>query len=393
MMIKRVRYLKILDNYKDKPIIKILTGLRRVGKSVLLDLFINELVECNVKKDQILKLNFELPEHFDIPDYQDLTNRVLSWSEGKTGKLYIFLDEVGRVRDWEKAVNGFHTMDKYDIYITGSNADLLSSDLSTYLAGRFVEILVHPFSFKEFKQLKPNTNLKDYITYGGMPSIAAFNYDYEISMNVLRDSFNSAVLQDVIQRNKIRNSVVLEKLIEYVFNNTGNTFSALSISKYFKSQRTSVSVDTILNYLNIISNAFLIYKVRRNDLLGKLVLKTEEKYYIADHGIREAIVGNNEKVIEMILENMVYVELLRRGYTVYIGKVNDKEIDFVAKKGKNIKYYQVSYLLENEKTRNREFAVYEHIKDNFDKFVLSMDKIDFSQNGIIHKNIEDFLLE
>jgi hypothetical protein len=393
MMIKRVRYLKILDNYKDKPIIKILTGLRRVGKSVLLDLFINELVECNVKKDQILKLNFELPEHFDIQDYQDLTNRVLSWSEGKTGKLYIFLDEVGRVRDWEKAVNGFHTMDKYDIYITGSNADLLSSDLSTYLAGRFVEILVHPFSFKEFKQLKPNTNLKDYITYGGMPSIAAFNYDYEISMNVLRDSFNSAVLQDVIQRNKIRNSVVLEKLIEYVFNNTGNTFSALSISKYFKSQRTSVSVDTILNYLNIISNAFLIYKVRRNDLLGKLVLKTEEKYYIADHGIREAIVGNNEKVIEMILENMVYVELLRRGYTVYIGKVNDKEIDFVAKKGKNIKYYQVSYLLENEKTRNREFAVYEHIKDNFDKFVLSMDKIDFSQNGIIHKNIEDFLLE
>jgi hypothetical protein len=393
MMIKRVRYLKILDNYKDKPIIKILTGLRRVGKSVLLDLFINELVECNVKKDQILKLNFELPEHFDIQDYQDLTNRVLSWSEGKTGKLYIFLDEVGRVRDWEKAVNGFHTMDKYDIYITGSNADLLSSDLSTYLAGRFVEILVHPFSFKEFKQLKPNTNLKDYITYGGMPSIAAFNYDYEISMNVLRDSFNSAVLQDVIQRNKIRNSVVLEKLIEYVFNNTGNTFSALSISKYFKSQRTSVSVDTILNYLNIISNAFLIYKVRRNDLLGKLVLKTEEKYYIADHGIREAIVGNNEKVIEMILENMVYVELLRRGYTVYIGKVNDKEIDFVAKNGKNIKYYQVSYLLETDKTRNREFGVYEHIKDNFEKYVLSMDKIDFSQNGIIHKNIEDFLLE
>jgi hypothetical protein len=393
MMIKRVRYLKILDNYKDKPIIKILTGLRRVGKSVLLDLFINELVECNVKKDQILKLNFELPEHFDIQDYQDLTNRVLSWSEGKTGKLYIFLDEVGRVRDWEKAVNGFHTMDKYDIYITGSNADLLSSDLSTYLAGRFVEILVHPFSFKEFKQLKPNTNLKDYITYGGMPSIAAFNYDYEISMNVLRDSFNSAVLQDVIQRNKIRNSVVLEKLIEYVFNNTGNTFSALSISKYFKSQRTSVSVDTILNYLNIISNAFLIYKVRRNDLLGKLVLKTEEKYYIADHGIREAIVGSNEKVIEMILENMVYVELLRRGYTVYIGKVNDKEIDFVAKNGKNIKYYQVSYLLETDKTRNREFGVYEHIKDNFEKYVLSMDKIDFSQNGIIHKNIEDFLLE
>ncbi|MGE4572551.1 MAG: ATP-binding protein [Candidatus Izemoplasmatales bacterium] len=392
-MIKRVRYLNILNNYKDKPIIKILTGLRRVGKSVLLDLFINELLESNVKKDQILKLNFELPEHFEIQDYQDLSDKVLKWSEGKKGNLYIFLDEVGRVKDWEKAVNGFHTMDKYDIYITGSNADLLSSDLSTYLAGRYIEVLVHPFSFKEFKQLKPNANLRDYITYGGMPSIAPFNYDHEISMNVLRDSFNSAVLQDVIHRNKIRNSVVLEKLIDFVFNNTGKTFSALSISKYFKSQRISVSVDTILNYLNIITNAFLIYKVKRNDLLGKLVLKTEEKYYIADHGIREAIVGNNEKVIEMILENIVYVELLRRGYTVYIGKVNDKEVDFVAKKGKNIKYYQVSYLLETEKTRHREFRVYEHIKDNFDKYVLSMDKIDFSQNGIIHKNIEDFLLE
>lgn len=392
-MIKRVRYLNILNNYKDKPVIKILTGLRRVGKSVLLDLFINKLLESHVKKDHILKLNFELPEHFDIQDDQDLVDRVLSWSKGKKGNLYIFLDEVGRVRDWEKAVNGFHAMDQYDIYITGSNADLLSSDLSTYLAGRYIEILVHPFSFKEFKQLKPNTNLNDYITYGGMPSIAAFGYDYEISMNVLRDSFKSAVLQDVIQRNRIRNSVVLEKLIEYVFYNTGKTFSALSISKYFKSQRISVSVDTILSYLNIITNAFLIYKVRRNDLMGKSVLKTEEKYYIVDHGIREAIVGKNENIIEMILENMVYVELLRRGYTVYIGKVNEQEIDFVAKKGKNIRYYQVSYLLETEKTRNREFGVYEHIKDNFDKYVLSMDKIDFSQNGIIHKNIEDFLLE
>ncbi|QLY40245.1 ATP-binding protein [Hujiaoplasma nucleasis] len=392
-MIKRIRYLNILNNYKDKPIIKILTGLRRVGKSVLLDLFINELLESNVKKEHILKLNFELPEHFDIQDYKDLSDRVISWSEGKQGNLYVFLDEVGRVKDWEKAVNGFHTMDQFDIYVTGSNADLLSSDLSTYLAGRYIEILVHPFSFKEFRQLKPNASLNDYITYGGMPSIAAFDYDYEISMNVLRDSFNSAVLQDVIHRNKIRNSTVLEKLIEYVFNNTGKTFSALSISKYFKSQRISVSVDTILNYLKVIRNAFLIYKVRRNDLMGKLVLKTEEKYYIADHGIREAIVGNNEKVIEMILENMVYVELLRRGYTVYIGKVNEQEIDFVAKKGKNIKYYQVSYLLETDKTRNREFGVYEHIKDNFEKYVLSMDKIDFSQSGIIHKNIEDFLLE
>jgi predicted AAA+ superfamily ATPase len=212
-------------------------------------------------------------------------------------------------------------------------------------------------------------------------------------MNILRDQFKSAVLQDVIQRNSIRNTVILERLIEYVFSNTGKTFSALSISKYLKSQRMNVSVDTILNYLNIITNAFLIYKVKRNDLIGKSILKTEEKYYIADQGIREAIIGNNENIVEMLLENIVYIELLRRGYTVYIGKVKNQEIDFVAKKGKLTKYYQVCYIMESEKTRNREFSVYEDIRDNFDKYVLSMDNVDFSQNGIIHLNIEDFLLE
>jgi len=318
---------------------------------------------------------------------------VLKWSEGKSGKLYLFLDEVGRVEDWEKAVNGFHALNNFDIYVTGSNADLLSSDLSTYLAGRYVEILIHPFSFKEFKELKPQGTLREYMVFGGMPSAITFGFDYDISMNILRDQFKSAVLQDVIQRNSIRNTDILERLIEYVFSNTGNTFSALSISKYLKSQRMNVSVDTILNYINIITNAFLIYKVKRNDLIGKSILKTEEKYYIADQGIREAIIGNNENIIEMLLENIVYIELLRRGYTVYIGKVNNREIDFVAKKGKLTKYYQVCYIMESEKTRDREFGVYESIRDNFEKYVLSMDNVDFSQNGIIHMNIEDFLLE
>jgi predicted AAA+ superfamily ATPase len=392
-MLKRDDYINELLKYKDKPIIKILTGLRRVGKSVLLDLFIDELYNHAVVKEQILKLNFELPENFNIQNYKDLSNRVLKWSEGKSGKLYLFLDEVGRVEDWEKAVNGFHALNNFDIYVTGSNADLLSSDLSTYLAGRYVEIIIHPFSFKEFRELKPKATLKEYIVFGGMPSITTFGFDYDISMNILRDQFKSAVLQDVIQRNSIRNTVILERLIEYVFSNTGKTFSALSISKYLKSQRMNVSVDTILNYLNIITNAFLIYKVKRNDLIGKSILKTEEKYYIADQGIREAIVGNNENIIEMLLENIVYIELLRRGYTVYIGKVNDREIDFVAKKGKFTKYYQVCYIMESKKTRDREFGVYESIRDNFEKYVLSMDNMDFSQNGIIHLNIEDFLLE
>ncbi|MDP2425413.1 MAG: DUF4143 domain-containing protein [bacterium] len=210
-------------------------------------------------------------------------------------------------------------------------------------------------------------------------------------MNALRDSFRSAILHDVISRYQIRNATVLEKLIQYVFSNVGKTFSALSISKYFKSQRVNVSVDTILSYLSMIQDAFLIYKVSRNDLIGKNILKTEEKYYIADHGIREAISGSNMKVIESILENIVYIELLRRGYKVYIGKIEDYEVDFVANKGKEVSYYQVSYLMEQISTREREFRVYKLIKDNFPKYVVSMDKVDFSQDGIVHMNIDDFL--
>lgn len=311
----------------------------------------------------------------------------------KTGPLYLFLDEIGRISDWEKAVNGFHSMSIFDIYITGSNADLLSSDLSTYLAGRYIEILVHPVSYKEFIRFHPKSTFLDYVTFGGLPSITVFELDYEPSMNALRDSFRSAVFQDVVSRHSIRNPIILEKLIHYLFANTSKTFSALSISNYFKSQKISVSVDTILNYLKLLTDAFLIYKVMRHDIVGKSILKTEEKYFIADHGLREAIVGNNEASIELVLENIVFVELVRRGYQVYIGKVNQFEIDFVALKGSERSYYQVSYLLETTATREREFRGLESIQDNYAKYVLTMDRVNFSQNGIIHKNIVDFLLE
>lgn len=392
-MVRRESYLRKIHAYQDKPFIKILTGLRRVGKSVLLDQYIDELINQGIHSDQILKLNFELPINFGITSYVDLTKYVLDWSDNKTGSLYLFLDEIGRISDWEKAVNGFHSMSKFDIYITGSNADLLSSDLSTYLAGRYIEILVHPLSYKEFVRFHPKSTFLDYVTFGGIPSITVFQLDYEPSMNALRDSFRSAVFQDVISRHSIRNPIILEKLIHYLFANRAKTFSALSISNYFKSQRISASVDTILNYLKLLADAFLIYKVMRQDIVGKNILKTEEKYFIADHGLREAIVGNNGTSIELVLENIVFVELLRRGYQVYIGKVNQFEIDFVALKGSEKSYYQVSYLLETTTTREREFRGLESIQDNYAKFVLSMDKVNFSQNGIIHKNIVDFLLE
>jgi len=390
-MINRPKYIEELNEYRNKPFIKVLTGLRRVGKSVLLDLFIENLVNSGVDVNHILKINFELPEFFQIRDYQDLTDYVVNWSKGRNTPLYLLLDEVGRVMYWEKAVNAFHSMNIFDIYITGSNADLLSSDLSTYLAGRFKEIHVFPFSYKEFQILYPNSKFEDYIIFGGMPSISVFNLDYKLSMNVLRDAFKSAVFQDVVSKNQIRNPIVLDRLIQYVFQNTGKTFSALSISKYLKSQHLAVSVDTILHYLRLIEDAFLIYKVSRNDVIGKSILKTEEKYYIADHGMREAIVGGNQMSPELIIENIVYTELIRRGYTVYIGKVKEYEVDFIAYKGTQIEYYQVCYLLGTKETRDREFGVFRHILDNYPKYVISMDSIDFSQSGIIHKNIKDFL--
>lgn len=392
-MILRESYLIKIRGYQDKPFIKILTGLRRVGKSVILDQYIDELANQGVDSEHILKLNFELPINFGITSYVDLTKYVLDWSEGKTGPLYLFLDEIGRISDWEKAVNGFHSMSIFDIYITGSNADLLSSDLSTYLAGRYIEILVHPVSYKEFIRFHPKSTFIDYVRFGGIPSITVFQLDYEPSMNALRDSFRSAVFQDVVSRHSIRNPIILEKLIHYLFANTSKTFSALSISNYFKSQKIGVSVDTILNYLKLLTDAFLIYKVMRNDIVGKNILKTEEKYFIADHGLREAIVGNNEASIELVLENIVFIELIRRGYQVYIGKVNQFEIDFVALKGSERSYYQVSYLLETTATREREFRGLESIQDNYAKYVLSMDIVNFSQNGVIHKKIVDFLLE
>lgn len=391
-MVERKDYINELLNYKDKNFIKVITGLRRVGKSTLLDLYIKELKKSGVADNQILKLNFELPNTFDIKTYLELTEIVLKFKGNKEGKLYLFFDEIGRVSQWEKAINAFHAMNEFDIYITGSNADLLSSDLSTFLAGRYVEILVQPFSYKEFLQLYPNSAFKDYIIFGGIPSISLFNLDYKYSMNVLRDSFNSAIYQDIINRYNIRNTYALEKLIHYIFANTSQTFSALSISRYFKSEKINISVDTILSYLKNIEDAFLIYRVPRNDLEGKRILKTEEKYFVADHGIREAIIGSNTSRIELILENIVFIELKRRGYDVYIGKIGDKEVDFVAIKDNKPTYYQVSYLMENEETRNREFASLKDIKDNYPKYILTMDKIDFSKDGIIHLNIEEFLL-
>ena len=397
-MIVRNYYINLLYKYKDKPFIKVITGMRRVGKSVLMDQYVDLLKTKGISETHILKINFELPEFFNIVDFQTLTKKVMDFRGNKQQKIYLFLDEVQRIKDWEKAVNGFHALHDFDIYITGSNADLLSSQLSTYLAGRYVEIKVHPFCYREFKELhvdkhyNEKTFFNQYLLFGGIPSIGVFNLDYNLSMNALRDSFKSAFFRDVVLKNQIRNTIVLDRLINYLLSNTGKSFSALSIANYFKAERINVSVDTVLSYLQYVEDAFLITKVKRQDLNGKVILKTDEKYYIEDHGIREAVVGGNQKNIELILENIVFNQLKRKGYQIFVGKNKEYEVDFVCVHSDNSRsYYQVSYLLASEDTRKREFRSLLLIDDQFPKYILSLDEFDFSEQGIKHINLIDFL--
>ena len=305
------------------------------------------------------------------------------------------------MEEWERCVNSLRVDEdfRFDIYITGSNAKLLSGALSTYLAGRYIEFFVYPFSFKEFfeiiqvknQEIKVKEAFQNYVKFGGMPFLYNLNYNYETSMQYLQDLYASIILKDITQRNNIRDTDLLERIINYIIINIGNTFSANSISKFFKSENKKVATETILNYIKACEEAFLVYRVARNDLLGKKILNVNEKYYIADHGIREATMENNQKDINQVLENIVYFEMLRRGYNIKIGKVDNLEVDFVCTKNNETIYVQVSYLLASEDTKEREFSVLENIKDNYPKYVLSVDEFDMSRNGIKHVNLIEFL--
>lgn len=399
-MIKRDLYLNKIKPFIDKEIIKVLTGIRRSGKSVMLKLLMNEILSQEVSKEQIIYLNFEDLKNRSLCSFNVLHNYILKNSE-KNKKTYLFLDEIQEVTSWEKCINSLRVQEDYqfDIYITGSNARLLSGELATYLAGRYVEFIIYPFSFKEFleaiSQIKPLSKAQafnEYIKFGGMPFLHNLNFQLEPSLQYLKDVYSSIILKDITQRNNIRDIDLLEKIITYVIMNIGNTFSATSISKFFKSENRKTSPETILNYIKVCEEAFLIYKVQRNDLIGKKILSVNEKYYIADHGIREAIFENNQRDINQILENIIYIEMLRRGYEVKIGKINDLEVDFICTKYDEKIYIQVTYLLASPETIEREFSVLELIKDNFPKYVVSMDQFDMSRNGIKHYNIIDFLL-
>ena len=397
-MIKRERYMERIRPFIGNELIKVLTGIRRSGKSVMLEMIKEELMNRGIKTEQIISFNFESLSNAPFTTAETLYAEIRNRISSLTGKVYLFFDEIQEVKDWEKCVNSLRVDCDCDIYITGSNAKLLSGDLATYLGGRYVEFVIYPFSFEEYLEgIDPERkdisgSFRRYLESGGMPFITALPDDKTVISQYLRDVYHSIILKDVVRYNSIRDVDLLERVITYVMANVGHTFSARSISDYFRSENRKVAPETVLNYIRACCNANLFCRVDRQDIPGKKILSVNEKYYIEDHGFREAVFGGNMRDIDQLLENIVCMELIRRGYTVYTGKSGDKEIDFVAEKGSEKIYVQVSYLLASEETVEREFGVLRNTPDNYPKYVLSMDGFDRSRDGIRHRSVPDFLL-
>lgn len=399
-MIKREMYMRRIRPFIGTELIKVMTGIRRCGKSVMLELIKDELVESGVNPAQFISINFEDLNYAHLQTAKALHDEITNRAADVPGKVYLFFDEIQEVEGWEKCINSLRVSLDCDIYITGSNAKLLSGELSTYLGGRYVEFIIYPFSFAEFLELyrpiAPDEPVQrcfqKYLLSGGMPYLANIRYEDVPSKLYLHDLFNSVQLKDIVKRNKIRDVDLLERIIAYVIANVGTTFSATSLAKFLKNEKRTVAPETILNYIKYCCDAYLFYQVKREDLQGKQILASNEKYYIADHGIREAVFGGNMRDVSLILENIVYLELLRRGYKVTVGRIGDKEVDFVCDKSGEKLYVQVAYLLASDETVRREFGAYDNIRDNYPKYVVSLDEFDMSRNGIKHRNIRDFLL-
>lgn len=398
-MIKRELYMSRIRPFIDREPIKVLTGIRRCGKSVMLELIKQELSESGVNPSRFISINFEDMRFSHLKNAVALNDEIIKRADEIDGKVYLFFDEIQEVSEWEKCINSLRIAIDCDIYITGSNAKLLSGELATYLGGRYVEFVIYPFSFAEFADIRSGLKSEserrcfaDYVVFGGMPYLANLGYAEEPSRQYLTDVFNSVQLKDIVQRNNIRDADLLERVISYVMMNIGTTFSASSLARFLKNEHRTVSVETILNYIKYCCDAHLFYRVKRYDIHGKQLLATNEKYYIADHGIREAVYGGNTRDVNLVLENIVCMELLRRGYSVSVGKMGDREIDFIGEKRGARIYVQVAYLLASEDTVEREFGVYADVDDNFPKYVVSMDEFDMSREGIRHMNICDFLL-
>lgn len=399
-MIERTFYLEKLKLYSGKPVIKVISGMRRSGKSVLLKQYRDFLLSTGIPDGNILMINKESLEYDFIRDYNDLYKYLRqNFSDEKSVK-YLLIDEIQEIDLWEKAVNSFFSEGNYDITITGSNARMLSAELSTLLAGRYIEITLYPLSFKEFRKFRsaqhPEEGAKDsfnlFLRYGGLPGIHSLPMTDEAVFPYLNAIFNTALLKDVVARHKIREVEQLERITRFIFNNCGNITSAKSIADFLKSQRTSISVETVQNYLHFLTQAYMIHRVRRYDIHGKRELEYSEKFYPADVGLRFGLTGYIDSGISGVLENLVFIKLLQDGYTVTTGQLGSLEIDFIAEKQEEKIYIQVAYLLDNEKTVAREFGNLLRIQDNFPKMVLSLDEYgEKSMEGVIRKNIIEFL--
>lgn len=399
-MIIRENYLNLLIDAKDTEFIKVITGVRRSGKSTLLLMFKDYLLNNNVNEKNIIHINFESAMYDNIKDYKDLYNEIKNKISNE--KMYILLDEVQNVDKWEKAINSLNVDFDVDIYITGSNAYLLSSELATLLSGRYIEIKMYPLSFNEFLKFNnyDKTNLEDkfneYLKYGGLPAITQIKDKNNLIMSYLNDIYNTIVKKDIIERNNIKDIALLENIVKYISSNIGSSISANKISDYLNSNKVveKANHQTIDNYLKMLENAFIVYKADRSDIRSKALLKTLGKYYIADTGLRNIVLGFRNIDEGHLLENVVYLELLRRGYRVNIGKSLDYEVDFVAENTEEIKYYQVTKSLLDDNVKDREIRSLESISDNYEKTILTMDRtINKDYNGIKVKNIIDFLLE
>ncbi|MBN2728986.1 MAG: ATP-binding protein [Bacteroidales bacterium] len=401
-MIKREKYLQEIEQYEAQNLIKIISGIRRSGKSSVLLLLRDKLLHQGINADRIIHVNFESFTYSELNTaeklYQYLKERIKS-----NEKTYLLLDEIQEVENWEKCINSLHVDFDTDIYITGSNSHLLSSELATYIAGRYIEIPVYTLSFQEFLHFKneydttKESDLKKlfqiYLRKGGFPLVHTHNYTDENAYKIIYDIYSSVILRDTVQRYKIRDVELLERVIKYAFNNIGNTFSGKNVADYFKSQQRKIDINTVYNYLHALEGAFILYRVPRYDIKGKEILKTQEKFYLSDVSLLYATLGYRDRLMAGILENIVFLELKLRGYKVFVGKFDSKEVDFVAEKGGLKLYVQVAYKLESQQTVDREFSVLLGINDQYPKYVVTMDEFwKESVDGVRHMYISDFLL-
>lgn len=399
-MINRPIYIDEIMAYVNTPFVKILTGIRRCGKSTILRMLMEEIKKRGVRDDQILHYSFDSLEYEDIKTAKALFTHLKQHlcSEGRT---YLFLDEIQEVESWEKVVNSLMADYDVDIYVTGSNSRMMSSEISTYLTGRYIAFRIFPLSFSEYMLFRkeyteiydPHTELANYLRLGGFPAVHLQKYTSSEVYTIVKDIYNSTIFTDIVRRNQIRKVDQLERIVKFAFDNVGRTFSAASISKYLKSENRSIDNETVYNYLSKLESAYILHRCSRFDVQGKEILKTQEKFYLADPALRYSVLGYSPDSVSAMLENVIYLELLRRGYEVYVGKLDNTEIDFIAVKQENKVYIQVAQEIGSPETERREYGRLLDIRDNYPKYVLRTDVFaGGNYEGIKTMHIADFLL-